>query len=918
MGLFDSASSQEISANAPLAARMRPTNLDEFVGQEQILGPKSVLRKELEADRLGSVIFWGPPGCGKSTLARIIAARTQSRFVEFSAVTSGIVEVRKAMEEARQDQQFYGKRTILFIDEIHRFNKAQQDAFLPHVEEGTITLLGATTENPYFSVISPLLSRSRVVQFEELTVEHLSTLMHRALTDTQHGLGNIPATIDPKAEELLIRFAAGDARAMLNTLESAVTLTKPQADGVRHLGIDEMQSVLQQRNIRYDREGDEHYHTISAFIKSVRGSDPDAALHYLARMLKAGEDPRFIARRLIILASEDIGNADPRGISVAVAAMQAVEMIGMPEGRIILAQAVTYLATAPKSNAAYLAIDKAMADLDAQPAAAVPLHLKSTGYSGAKKMGHGRDYVYPHDCPGHWVAQQYLPDGNWQTPYYEPTNQGWEAKIAERMQALSPVHPPTAPTPEIIATPQIEEHQPIMSQPKLSEWIDTHLEELVQHLQQFVSIPSVKSAAQPGAPFGTEIGKAMEYACTLAESFGFSAKRFDGYAAHMDMGDAADSVAILAHVDVVPPGDAWTKQPFGGVLIDGYLYGRGTVDDKGAVIAGLFAMRVIKELGLPIKHRIRMIIGGDEESGWECMKHYLQHETERPVCGFSPDGDWPLIFAEKGIINLHVNAKQSEPASGAIIRWAEGGQRANMVPDLAQALLSGVTTDEITKACPDTDRLSIEKQTDGLLVSIKGASSHGATPELGTNAVALLLRTLADAGFKENYPWLSPVTELAESLDGGAYGVSLSDEVSGHLTSNMGVFAFDGCEMNASINQRCPVTIDCEQTVQTQQELLEKLGLTLSSYTIQPPLYVPQEIEFVQKLLQAYREVTGDQTPPQAIGGGTYARVAPNLVAVGSHFAGDGPYHGPDERVAVESLRRLCELIARMAFSLAE
>ncbi len=893
--------------------------MDEFVGQEQILGAKSVLRKELEADRLGSVIFWGPPGCGKSTLARIVAAKTKDRFVEFSAVTSGIAEVRKAMDEAKRNLQMYQKRTILFIDEIHRFNKAQQDAFLPHVEEGTITLLGATTENPYFSVISPLLSRSRIVQFQELSPDNLSALIHRALTDEQRGLGSIPVELDSTAEQLLIRFAAGDARSMLNTLETAVTLTKPQADGIRHLNAEDIESVLQQRSIRYDREGDEHYHTISAFIKSVRGSDPDAALHYLARMLKAGEDPRFIARRLIILASEDIGNADPRGISVAVAAMQAVEMIGMPEGRIILAQAVTYLASAPKSNAAYLAIDKALADLDAQPTAPVPLHLKSTGYSGAKKMGHGRDYIYPHDYPGHWVPQQYLPDGNWQTPYYQPTEQGWEANIKKRMDALhgvAPVQPtPTIPSPSI--KPQQQEPQDMSTSSLISEWIQSHTDEIIDQLQQFIRIPSVKSTPAPAAPFGADIANALEFASALAETYGLTAQRFDGYAAHMELGDAPDYIAILAHADVVPAGDNWTQEPFGGELIDDYVYGRGTVDDKGAIIAALFAMRAIKEMGLPLKHKIRLIIGGDEESGWECMNHYWGIEKQLPLCGFSPDGDWPLIFAEKGIINIIISTSQSEPASGATIKWAEGGQRANMVPDKAQAFVQGVSDQALLKACPQPDRLSIETKEDGLLLTVTGMTAHGSTPDEGINAVAILLRTLEQTDCIDNHPWLTVIAQIAESTDGKATGVACHDEVSGALTSCMGVFTFDGSDMNAALNQRCPVTVECDSVVYTQKQFVEDIGMTISRLTINPPLYIPQDNEIIQKLLAVYRDVTGDQTPPQAIGGGTYARVAPNLVAVGSHFDGDGSCHVADERISVASMQKLTELVTRMAISLA-
>lgn len=436
MNLFEQKNLYETEAEAPLAARMRPRTLEEFVGQEHLVGEGTAIRKAIENDQLGSVIFWGPPGCGKSTLARIIAGHTRCHFVEYSAVTSGVAEVRKAIEEARNRRQLHGQRTILFVDEIHRFNRAQQDAFLPHVENGTIILMGATTENPYFAINAPLLSRSRVLRFEPLTEEHLRIIVQRALADEERGLGKLHVLLPKECMDYLLRVANGDARIALNVLESATALAEPDSQGHRVITIVMLEQVVQQRAARYDREGDEHYDTISAFIKSVRGSDPDAALHYLARMLRAGEDPRFIARRLVILASEDIGNADPHALLIAVAAMEAVQMVGMPEAQITLAQATTYLACAPKSNASYVALNKALHDLETQPLAPVPLHLRDANYPAAQQLGHGKEYIYPHSYPGHWVPQRYLPEGNWSLPYYEPSDSGTERKIKERLNLL--------------------------------------------------------------------------------------------------------------------------------------------------------------------------------------------------------------------------------------------------------------------------------------------------------------------------------------------------------------------------------------------------------------------------------------------------------------------------------------------------
>ncbi len=436
MSLFEPQNLVETDATAPLAARMRPRTLEEFVGQEHLVGEGAAIRKAIENDQLGSVIFWGPPGCGKSTLARIIAAHTKCHFVEYSAVTSGVAEVRKAIEEARNRRQLHHQRTILFVDEIHRFNRAQQDAFLPHVENGTIILMGATTENPYFAINAPLLSRSRVLRLEPLTEEHLRLIVQRAQSDAERGLGKWNVHLPEEGMDYLLRIANGDARIALNVLEAATSLAEPDEEGKRVVTLEMIEQVVQQRAARYDREGDEHYDTISAFIKSVRGSDPDAALHYLARMIRAGEDPRFIARRLLILASEDIGNADPHALLVAVAAMEAVQFIGMPEAQITLAQATTYLACAPKSNASYMAINKALQDLETRPLTPVPLHLRDSSYPGAQKLGHGKNYLYPHSYPGHWVPQRYLPEGDWSLPYYEPSDSGAERKIGERLRQL--------------------------------------------------------------------------------------------------------------------------------------------------------------------------------------------------------------------------------------------------------------------------------------------------------------------------------------------------------------------------------------------------------------------------------------------------------------------------------------------------
>lgn len=431
MDLFELAGQQERMRQAPLADRVRPRTLEEFVGQEEIVGPGKLLRRAIEADQLRSVIFYGPPGTGKTTLAKVIANTTRGEFVQLNAVTSGVADIRQVTREARERQNHYGRKTILFIDEIHRFNKAQQDALLPFVEDGTIILIGATTENPYFEVNSALLSRSRIFALQPLTEEEITQLLKNALSDSERGLGMYRVQVEEKALDHLVKMARGDARSALNALELAVLTTPPDSRGIRQITLGVAEESIQKPAVLYDKQGDQHYDVISAFIKSMRGSDPDAALHWLARMLYAGEDPRFIARRLIVHAAEDVGMADPQALQVAVAAAQALEYVGMPEARIPLAQAVIYIATAPKSNAVYCAIDQALEDIKKRDVGRVPPHLRDAQYRGASQLGHGKGYRYPHDYPGNYVEQQYLPDPLLGTRYYNPTANGNEAKVRE-------------------------------------------------------------------------------------------------------------------------------------------------------------------------------------------------------------------------------------------------------------------------------------------------------------------------------------------------------------------------------------------------------------------------------------------------------------------------------------------------------
>ncbi len=421
---------------SPLASRMRPTTLDEVVGQKHIIGKDKLLYRAIKADKLGSVIFYGPPGTGKTTLAKVIAHTTSARFEQINATVAGKKDMEEIVKNAKDAIGMYGQKTILFVDEIHRFNKSQQDYLLPFVEDGTITLIGATTENPYFEVNNALLSRSRIFELKPLEKQDIRELVIRAVYDTEKGMGTYGADITDEAADFLADVANGDARAALNAVELGILTTDKSEDGKIHITIDVAAECIQKRVVRYDHDGDNHYDTISAFIKSMRGSDPDAAVYYLARMLYAGEDVKFIARRIMICASEDVGNADPNALVVAVSAAQAVERIGMPESQIILSQAAAYVATAPKSNAAYVGIQNAMKAVANMRTMPVPAHLQDKHYKGAEKLGHGLGYKYAHDYPNHYVTQQYLPDGMEGMRFYEPSENGYEKKIREHMELI--------------------------------------------------------------------------------------------------------------------------------------------------------------------------------------------------------------------------------------------------------------------------------------------------------------------------------------------------------------------------------------------------------------------------------------------------------------------------------------------------
>jgi len=435
MNLFSMTADAGMHKYEPLAQRMRPRNFAEFIGQEEAVGPGRYLRKMIEQDKIPSMIFYGPPGTGKTTLAQMIAGITNSIFKKLNAVSAGIADIRKIVEEAAEQRSLYQKRTIVFIDEIHRFNKSQQDVLLPYVEDGRLILIGATTENPYFEVNHALLSRVRIVRLYVLSNEQLVKILQQALLDRERGLGSEGLHCSDSVLSDIALLSNGDGRMALNLLEQAAAMV---SDADHTITQEILHNIFGERMQCYDKKGDNHYDTVSAFIKSMRGSDPDAAVHYLARMLAAGEDVNFIARRVAICAAEDVGNADPQALVVAMAAVQAVQFIGMPEARIPLAEAVTYVASAPKSNAAYLAVDRALADVRSRSCGEIPLHLRDAHYKGAAKLGHGTEYVYPHDFSGHFVSQQYLPTPLQNVRYYEPGDQGEERRIKTYLQQCWP------------------------------------------------------------------------------------------------------------------------------------------------------------------------------------------------------------------------------------------------------------------------------------------------------------------------------------------------------------------------------------------------------------------------------------------------------------------------------------------------
>ena len=436
MDLFEYMRNNNMEKESPLAARMRPRTLDEVVGQQHIIARDKLLYRAIAADKLSSIILYGPPGTGKTTLAKVIAGTTKAEFTQINATIAGKKDMEEVVQKAKDNQGMYGKKTILFIDEIHRFNKGQQDYLLPFVEDGTVILVGATTENPYFEVNGALISRSIIFELKPLTSDDIKVLLDRAVTDTERGMGSFKAVIDDDAKDFLADIADGDARHALNAIELGILTTQRSEDGLIHITKEVAEECIQKKVARYDKDGDNHYDTISAFIKSMRGSDPDAAVYYLARMLNAGEDPKFIVRRMMVCASEDVGNADPQALQVAVAASLAVERLGMPEARITLAQAVTYIATAPKSNAAYLAIDEALSTVRETGNLPIPPHLQDAHYKSAGKLGHGIGYKYAHDYPDHYVEQQYLPYELNGKEFYSPTGNGYEVRIKEHMKKL--------------------------------------------------------------------------------------------------------------------------------------------------------------------------------------------------------------------------------------------------------------------------------------------------------------------------------------------------------------------------------------------------------------------------------------------------------------------------------------------------
>ena len=436
MNLFENYEKNKMNNNAPLADRIRPERLEDFLGQDNIIGPGKPLRQAIEEDELQSILLWGPPGSGKTTLARIIAKITKTHFVPFSAAISGVPALRKIIKEAQDRRRYHHQRTILFVDEIHRFNKAQQDAFLPYVEDGTIILIGATTENPSFEVIPPLLSRSTVYILEPLSPEDLNNILEKALLDKEKGLGKYKLKLEPKVLDFIVELAYGDARIALNILEFAVITTKPDTQGIRNISLKIIEEVVQKRCLRYDKTGEEHYNIISALHKSMRDSDPDAAIYWVARMLEAGENPLYVARRLVRFASEDIGNADPQALQVAVAAMQAVHFLGMPEGNLALAQTATYLACAPKSNALYKGYQLTQEDIKRWGPLPVPLVIRNAPTTLMKNLDYGKDYKYAHNFEEGYIVQEHLPKELKGRKYYFPTDRGFEKEIKQRLEKL--------------------------------------------------------------------------------------------------------------------------------------------------------------------------------------------------------------------------------------------------------------------------------------------------------------------------------------------------------------------------------------------------------------------------------------------------------------------------------------------------
>ena len=436
MDLFDYMRQNTMKDESPLASRLRPQTLDEVVGQQHIIGKDKLLYRAIMADKLSSIVFYGPPGTGKTTLAKVIAHTTSADFVQLNATVAGKKDMEEVIGKAKDNLGMYGRKTILFVDEIHRFNKGQQDFLLPFVEDGTIILIGATTENPYFEVNGALISRSIIFELKPLDKSDIKVILNRAVYDKEKGMGSLNAEIDDDALDFLADISNGDARNALNAIELGVLTTKPSEDGKIHINLAIAEQCIQRRTLKYDKDGDNHYDTISAFIKSMRGSDPDAAVYYLARMLHAGEDIKFIARRIMICASEDVGNADPQALVVAVNACLAVERLGMPEARIPLAQAATYVACAPKSNAAYLAINKALDVVEHEESYSIPPHLQDASYKNAGKLGHGEGYKYAHDYPNHYVKQQYLPTKLMDMVFYEPTDNGYEKRIKEHLYTI--------------------------------------------------------------------------------------------------------------------------------------------------------------------------------------------------------------------------------------------------------------------------------------------------------------------------------------------------------------------------------------------------------------------------------------------------------------------------------------------------